>query len=1054
MPSIFDQFANGNKRRSSTVVAARPVDHHSFSRTNLQFDDDIGLPMMDDMASNSTTGTIWDEMEHELRSQPVGRADLVPQDPTPPGNGMQEAELSLEEKRIRLKAIQEELLFTLASRCNGYANLEDLKRDFQADSGYIAERVAMEYGYQKFEDFANSDLMKSVIKLVVFDGQPTFVPRDCTKFKHIRDEQIVSNDCIVKKEDDEEMEKLARALLPENAEQFIKGKKIILKILHDLGGETSQVLWVRIQEQYKLDTGKELAGQELRSLFQRDKALKILTKFFQNEIDVWDTDSPGHYWLKLKRPYQEIMEGFDEMIRAQKEAVYKYRTNKRRPPYNKAVRPPKLTLEERFRPGNSLFAPSIDQSVFLEQGTSQSVAKPPPKSSTGPVNDSRAVVDEDIGLELPPTNPSIVNKPKFQIPTDAIKPKLDGIGNNSSPNQQNAQKTGFDWDGNSLTHYDEDVDHNQKTTAKSSSNNKANVNSKKKKGIEYTSRNKGTYTDSEEEADNEDDDARSDVTLMPRKDLPQNEGASRRRAAFDDVLNEPPTSNNQTNTFTADDRSNGPNPVGHQKNIQKYMKTLMEQKGPIPSRPPNSSIFNSGQVTSNCKQPPMSSADDKNVADHTETGISVTAPPGGVPESHSQSDNRQAPNCEARSNCEAFPSNWDSRRLNVREEVHPCEPLRSGPAFSMYSRPSTDSPKGFQLMEHVEQLRNIANKNGLSHETRFDEGSFSFRQGDKLLIFTEFNEEKVRGSWHNSGRIYNERYYPKVDWEMFCATIRGLLCDTFVSHFNMADSRLQLPFECDSSSGSTGSLNGLPASARSKIFSWGCPPSFDNREKYDECGTPPDEARENPKMRGDSFVTKWVLPEVPDKFRSGGGAPFPLYKRTVDGRAFLCFFTKVYAFSNHHPAVFRIEGSLFCCSEQYYMWRKTKHFGFERTAEEIMEIQHAGTIKRLGTADTLRERRRVGMEPNSREFNHDEWREVKEEIMLTGLHAKFTQNEKMLRMLVDTRDSVLVEASPTDTYWGVGRAIDSEEIENPQKWRGTNRLGILLQRLRMELRYN
>ncbi|KAI3422152.1 hypothetical protein GPALN_012685 [Globodera pallida] len=498
-------------------------------------------------------------------------------------------------------------------------------------------------------------------------------------------------------EDDEEMEKLARALLPENAEQFIKGKKIILKILHDLGGETSQVLWVRIQEQYKLDTGKELAGQELRSLFQRDKALKILTKFFQNEIDVWDTDSPGHYWLKLKRPYQEVMEGFDEMIRAQKEAVYKYRTNKKRPPYNKAVRPPKLlnyllqfpptnssivkkpkfqiptdameavykyrtnkkrppynkavrpsklTLEERFRPGNSLFAPSIDQSVFLEQGTSQSVAKPPPKS-TGLVNNSRAVVEDDIGLELPPPNPSIVNKPKFQIPTDAIKPKLDGIGNNSSPNQQNAQKTGFDWDGNSLTHYDEDVDHNQKTTAKSSSSsNKANVNSKKKKGIEYTSRNKGTYTDSEEEADNEDDDARSDVTLMPRKDLPQNEGASRRRAAFDDVLNEPPTSNNQTNTFTADDRSNGPNPVGHQKNIQKYMKTLMEQKGPIPSRPPNSSIFNSGQVTSNCKQPPMSSADDKNVADHTETGISVTAPPGGVPESHSQSDNRQAPNYE------------------------------------------------------------------------------------------------------------------------------------------------------------------------------------------------------------------------------------------------------------------------------------------------------------------------------------------------------------------------------------------------------------------------
>lgn len=49
------------------------------------------------------------------------------------------------------------------------------------------------------------------------------------------------------------------------------------------------------------------------------------------------------------------------------------------------------------------------------------------------------------------------------------------------------------------------------------------------------------------------------------------------------------------------------------------------------------------------------------------------------------------------------------------------EPLHLGSVFS--ARPSVDSSRVFQLMEHVEELRNIANEKGFSHETRFDESA-------------------------------------------------------------------------------------------------------------------------------------------------------------------------------------------------------------------------------------------------------------------------------------------------------------------------------------------
>ena len=54
-------------------------------------------------------------------------------------------------------------------------------------------------------------------------------------------------------------------------------------------------------------------------------------------------------------------------------------------------------------------------------------------------------------------------------------------------------------------------------------------------------------------------------------------------------------------------------------------------------------------------------------------------------------------------------------------------------------------------------------------------------------------------------------------------------------------------------------------------------------------------------------------------------------------------------------------------------------------------------------------------------------------------------------ILISTKDSILVEASPYDKIWGIGMSSNNENIENPLLWRGLNLLGFALMEVRDEL---
>jgi len=80
--------------------------------------------------------------------------------------------------------------------------------------------------------------------------------------KYIRKNQQVSNSFFsILRQTREENEKLCRALLPENREATLKGRKLISELVYELGGQDNPVSWTSVQKKYKEKYNEELAGE-------------------------------------------------------------------------------------------------------------------------------------------------------------------------------------------------------------------------------------------------------------------------------------------------------------------------------------------------------------------------------------------------------------------------------------------------------------------------------------------------------------------------------------------------------------------------------------------------------------------------------------------------------------------------------------------------------------------------------------------------------------------------------------------------------------------------
>lgn len=130
-------------------------------------------------------------------------------------------------------------------------------------------------------------------------------------------------------------------------------------------------------------------------------------------------------------------------------------------------------------------------------------------------------------------------------------------------------------------------------------------------------------------------------------------------------------------------------------------------------------------------------------------------------------------------------------------------------------------------------------------------------------------------------------------------------------------------------------------------------------------------------------------------------------------------------------------GTLYNCAEQFMMASKSRFFKDDETLKRIMNEEDPKEQKRLG--------RKV------RNFDKTKWDAVARTIVYRGNMAKFTQNPKLGEILVATKGTTLVEASPVDTIWGIGLAEDNPLVKDRQTWKGLNWLGETLTKVRDDI---
>ena len=85
-------------------------------------------------------------------------------------------------------------------------------------------------------------------------------------------------------------------------------------------------------------------------------------------------------------------------------------------------------------------------------------------------------------------------------------------------------------------------------------------------------------------------------------------------------------------------------------------------------------------------------------------------------------------------------------------------------------------------------------------------------------------------------------------------------------------------------------------------------------------------------------------------------------------------------------------------------------------------------------------------------FDDNVWDLNKKRIVREGNRAKFAQNPELKKMLLQTGDAILAEASPKDKNWGIGMTAAKAENTDPSEWPGENLLGNILMELREEFR--
>ena len=115
-------------------------------------------------------------------------------------------------------------------------------------------------------------------------------------------------------------------------------------------------------------------------------------------------------------------------------------------------------------------------------------------------------------------------------------------------------------------------------------------------------------------------------------------------------------------------------------------------------------------------------------------------------------------------------------------------------------------------------------------------------------------------------------------------------------------------------------------------------------------------------------------------------------------------FSNVHNFLEFNEKSITIDGVEYPGPEHYFQLQKSKGTVDEEKAKNLMKNSDSYQAWQVGNS------LKVG----------DNWDKEKDDVMLTALRAKFSQNEEVRNLLAETVGKKLVQLKPNDSYWGTG----------------------------------
>lgn len=136
---------------------------------------------------------------------------------------------------------------------------------------------------------------------------------------------------------------------------------------------------------------------------------------------------------------------------------------------------------------------------------------------------------------------------------------------------------------------------------------------------------------------------------------------------------------------------------------------------------------------------------------------------------------------------------------------------------------------------------------------------------------------------------------------------------------------------------------------------------------------------------------------------------------------------------------FDVDHNKYFSIEQYVLAEKARLFNDFDTMEKIVECTDLNNIRML--------------DKQIKGYKEKEWEKYKYNFLLQGNFYKYSQDSKLRKLLLDTKNKIIVYISSDDDMCDIGITVNKiEDISNPLLWKGQNLLGYALMEVRDEIR--